>query len=48
MMGAVRIEVNTPSTGGKPIREAIARPYGSAIKAAIAPPEQSPRNPVQP
>ena len=46
--GAVRMDVKTPSTGGSPISEAIARPYGSAISAAIAPPEQSPRNPAQP
>ena len=48
MIGAVRIDVKTPSTGGSPIKEAIASPYGSAIKAAITPPEQSPKNPPQP
>ena len=42
MIGAVRIDVKTPRTGGSPIREAIARPYGSAINAAITPPEASP------
>ena len=26
MMGAVRIDVNTPNTGGRPISDAIARP----------------------
>src|SRR5947208_16864257 len=30
------------------MREAIAKPYGSAINAAITPPEQSPRNCCQP
>jgi len=44
----VRMDVNTPRTGGSPISEAIANPYGSAINAAITPPEQSPKKPAQP
>ena len=46
--GAVRIEVKIPSTGGNPMAEASASPYGSAISAAIRPPAQSPRNRSQP
>jgi hypothetical protein len=42
MMGAVTIEVRIPSIGGRPITDAMASPYGSAISAAISPPEQSP------
>jgi hypothetical protein len=42
--GAVRMDVKTPKTGGKPISEAMASPYGKAINAAIRPPEQSPTN----
>jgi hypothetical protein len=37
-----------PSTGGSPIKDAIAKPYGKAINAAMSPPEQSPSNPDQP
>ena len=48
MIGAVRIDVKTPSTGGNPISDAMAKPYGSAINAAITPPEKSPSNPAQP
>src|SRR5271169_2295647 len=43
-MGAARREVYRPRIGGRPIREAMASPYGSAIRAAIAPPNRSPRN----
>src|ERR1035437_10164587 len=42
--GAVITDVRTPSMGGSPMAVAIARPYGSAIKAAITPPKQSPAN----
>src|SRR5579863_96778 len=42
--GAVITEVRTPSTGGRPIRAAMERPYGRAISAAITPPKQSPAN----
>jgi hypothetical protein len=42
MMGAVRIEVKIPSTGGRPMAEARAKPYGNAMSAAIKPPAQSP------
>ena len=44
VIGAVSSDVKSPSTGGSPISDAIARPYGSAISAAIIPPKQSPKN----
>src|SRR3954451_21308977 len=42
VMGAVVPEVTRPRTGGRPIKLAIANPYGSAMSAAMAPPERSP------
>src|SRR4051812_27891190 len=42
VMGAVVTEVTRPRTGGRPIKLAIANPYGSAMSAAMAPPERSP------
>lgn len=42
--GAVATEATKPSAGGNPIIAAIAKPYGRAISAAIAPPETSPAN----
>jgi hypothetical protein len=45
--GAVTIEVNKPSTGGNPISEAIAKPYGIAISAAMIPPQTSPASEFQ-
>jgi hypothetical protein len=42
VIGAVAIDVTTPSIGGKPIMAASANPYGKAIKAAMAPPDKSP------
>ncbi len=44
VMGAVITDVSTPSIGGSPMAVAIARPYGSAMSAAITPPKQSPAN----
>ena len=44
VIGAIKMEVKTPGTGGRLMSEAIASPYGSAIDAAIAPPQQSPLN----
>jgi hypothetical protein len=43
-MGAVQMDVTTPSIGGKPISAAMESPYGSAMSAAIMPPAQSPKN----
>lgn len=43
-MGAVEMDVTNPRTGGKPIMFAMAKPYGKAISAAIAPPAKSPAN----
>ena len=48
MTGAVRMDVKTPNTGGRPMSDAMARPYGSAINAAMTPPERSPASPAQP
>ena len=45
--GAVSTDVRIPKIGGSPISAAIESPYGRAIKAAIAPPPQSPRNSFQ-
>ena len=42
VMGAVTIEVTIPNTGGSPIMDARARPYGRAMSAAIKPPDMSP------
>src|SRR5450432_3120370 len=42
VIGAVMMDVTSPSTGGRPIMPAMARPYGSAIKAAMKPPCKSP------
>src|SRR5579864_3543364 len=47
VMGAVRIEVNSPSIGGSPISDAIASPYGRAISAARKPPPASPQKAPQ-
>ena len=42
--GEVKMDVNRPNTGGIPIIDAIAKPYGKAINAATTPPERSPPN----
>src|SRR5258708_17768856 len=47
VIGAVATDVTNPKTGGRPIMLAIARPYGRAIRAAIAPPPKSPANSFQ-
>src|SRR5690349_16594690 len=44
VIGAVRIEVTTPRMGGRPISAALESHKGSALRAAMRPPAQSPRN----
>ena len=44
VLGVFTSILTAPIIGGSPMSDAIASPYGNAIKAAMMPPEQSPKN----